>query len=295
RDRELVVEEERSAIAGDRAYRFSHVLLRDVAYAIVTKAERAQLHRAFAEWVARRGEDDHAAIRAYHLDRAAQLVEELDGSVDDELASEAAAALETAGRQALAGNSFSRARRLLSRAVELDRTPARQFYAASAAVELGDLGAVAVEMEAVRENAEASGDTHLHGRALNALALVALARDGDADRSQRLAEQALATLPEDDVDGRVATLFRLASATWWPGDVRQAEAFVRDALELAERHGHRDLRARALRTLQWLLETRLELAEAAELVRALDPPGEDVLDRARTLAARASLLRLEGR
>src|SRR5581483_623554 len=135
RDRELVVEEERSAIAGDRAYRFSHVLLRDVAYAIVTKAERAQLHRAFAEWVARRGEDDHAAIRAYHLDRAAQLVEELDGSVDHGLASEAAAALETAGRQALAGNSFSRARRLLSRAVELDCTPARQFYAASAAVE----------------------------------------------------------------------------------------------------------------------------------------------------------------
>src|SRR5581483_5082592 len=193
--------------------------------------------------------DDNAAIRAYHLDRAVRLVEEIESTVEPELAAEAAAALETAGSQALASNSYSRARRLLSRAVELECNPQRQYLAASAAVELGDLGAVAVEMEAVRANACESGDAFLHGRALNALALVALARDGDAHESRRLAEEALATLPRDDVEGRASTLFRLATAAWWPGEVRQAEGFVRQVLELVEEHGRRDLRGRALRSL----------------------------------------------
>jgi class 3 adenylate cyclase/tetratricopeptide (TPR) repeat protein len=292
--RDLIVDEERSAIPGDRAYRFSHVLIRDVAYTIVTKTERALLHRRFADWVATRHED-HAAIRAYHLDRAALYVQELEGAVDAELSAEAAAALETAGAQALESNSFSRARRLLSRAVELECNPHRQFLAASAAVELGDLGAVAVEMAAVRDTAREHDDAFLHGRALNALALVALARDGDAHESQRLAEEALATLPPDDVEGRAATLFRLATAAWWPGEVRRAEAFVRQVLDLVEEHGRRDLRGRALRSLAWLLEVRLELDDAAALILALDPPGEDVLERARTANATASLLRLQGR
>jgi class 3 adenylate cyclase/tetratricopeptide (TPR) repeat protein len=292
--RELVVDEERSAISGDRAYRFRHVLIRDVAYATVTKAQRADWHRRFAEWVAARG-DDHTGIRAYHLERAAALVEELDGAVEQELAVEAAAALESAGSDALRSNAFSRARRLLARAVELECTANRQFLAASAAVELGDLGAVAREMDAVRGWARADGEASLEGRALNALALVALARDGDAVESGRLAEEALAVLPEDDVDGRMSTLFRLAAAAWWPGEVRRAESYVRQALGLAEEHGRRDLRARALRTLQWLLEVRLELDEAGELLRALDPPGDDVLEQARTLHAAGSLLRMQGR
>src|SRR5205085_2587993 len=93
--------------------------------------------------------------------------------------------------------------------------------------------------------------------------------------------------PDDDVDGRVATLFRLATAAWWPGDVRGAETFVRQALELAEQHGRRDLRGRALRTLEWLLKMQLELDEAAELLDALDPPGEDALGEAERLAISA--------
>jgi len=293
RRRELVLDEERSAISGDRAYRFRHVLIRDVAYATVTKAQRAEWHRRFAEWVAARG-DDQAAIRAYHLERAASLQEELEGRVDGNLAAEAAAALEAAGNEALRSKSFSRARRLFARSAELECTATWQFLAASAAVELGDLGAVAAEMDRVRGWASTDGEASLHGRALNALALVALARDGDAVESEQLAEEALAVLPEDDVDGRASTLFRLAAAAWWPGEVRRAEAFVRQALALAEEHGRRDLRASALRMLQWLLEVRLELDEAAELVRAVDPPGDDVLEQARTLHAKGSLLRMQG-
>src|SRR5207253_3052880 len=41
-ERELIVPEERSTIAGDRAYQFKHVLIRDVAYSAMTKVERAE-------------------------------------------------------------------------------------------------------------------------------------------------------------------------------------------------------------------------------------------------------------
>jgi class 3 adenylate cyclase/tetratricopeptide (TPR) repeat protein/Arc/MetJ family transcription regulator len=294
-DRELIVAEERSAISGDRAFRFRHVLIRDVAYATVTKAERATLHRRFAAWVAERTAEDVAAIRAYHLDRACTLLAELDGRVQPELAAEAAAALEEAGERALRGSAFVNARRLFRRAFELEPVPRRRYLAASAAVELGDLGAVATEMEAVRELAVGEGDAFLHGRALNALAFVALARDGDAVTSEALAHQALETLPEDDVDGRAVALFRLASATWWPGNVRRAETYVRRVLEIADEHGRLDLRRRALRMLLWLLEVRLELDEAAEVLEAVGPPGDDVLERARTKHAEAGLYRLQGR
>ena len=96
-DREFVVPEERSTISGDRAFRFKHVLIRDVAYGGMSKAQRADEHRAFAEWVDERARDELAGIRAYHLDQAVQLLDELGGSVSEQLAHEAAAALEQAG------------------------------------------------------------------------------------------------------------------------------------------------------------------------------------------------------
>ena len=294
-ERELVVREERSAISGDRAFRFYHGLIRDVAYAGVTKTERAGLHQRFAEWVLARAPEDAAAIRAYHLERAATLLAELDGAVDARLAADAAAALQEAGERALRGNAFATARRLLLRSVDLESTPRREYLAAKAAVELGDLGVVAVEMERVREAAQSLGDRFLEGNALNALAIVSLARDGDAAESERRAQAALDILPPDDVEGQLDALFRLTSAAWWPGDVRRAEGYARQALERAAAHDLREPHGRSLRILQWLLEVRLELDEAAELVATYGPTPDDVLERARVRHAEASLLRLQGR
>ena len=95
-DRDFIGEVERSAIPGDHAYQFSHVLIRDVAYAGMTKAERAENHQRFAEWIEERVADDLVEVRAHHLDRAAALVAELDGSVP-------ARARRPGGRSARAG------------------------------------------------------------------------------------------------------------------------------------------------------------------------------------------------
>jgi class 3 adenylate cyclase/tetratricopeptide (TPR) repeat protein len=289
-ERDLIAPVERSTISGDRAFQFTHVLIRDVAYGALTKAERAETHRSFAGWVP----VELVEVSAYHLDRACALLAELDGAPPEALAVEAAAALEAAGRRAYGADSFAKARRLARRAHELSPTPHRLYLAADAACQLGDLGTVATEMEQVRIQAAAAGDAALEGRALCGLATAALGRDGDPVESVRLAEEALATLPADDLEARATALRRLASAAWWTNDLRAAESSTREALALADRAARDDLRIDALGQLQWLLELQLQL-DAAEEVFAERPIGEGVLTRARAAHALGSLRRMQGR
>src|SRR5215218_516130 len=88
-DRDLVVPEERSTIGHDEAFRFRHLLIREVAYGSTTKAQRADDHRTFAAWLAEHAPEELAEIRPYHLDQAAALLAELDGSPPSELARDA--------------------------------------------------------------------------------------------------------------------------------------------------------------------------------------------------------------
>ena len=50
------------SLAGEREFAFKHALTREVAYASVPRARRAQLHARFAAWVERvaDGRDEHA-------------------------------------------------------------------------------------------------------------------------------------------------------------------------------------------------------------------------------------------
>ncbi len=59
-----------TAEPGDDGYRFHHVLLRDAAYATLTRADRAGLHERVADWLDRDGPGDDA-LAGYHLEQAA--------------------------------------------------------------------------------------------------------------------------------------------------------------------------------------------------------------------------------
>jgi tetratricopeptide (TPR) repeat protein len=50
-DRELVVSQVSSTLAGEREFVFKHVLTRDVAYATLSRRDRAQAHAAVASWI----------------------------------------------------------------------------------------------------------------------------------------------------------------------------------------------------------------------------------------------------
>ncbi len=293
--RDLIVAEERSSIPGDHAYQFKHLLIRDVAYGAITKADRAENHQIFAAWLAERAPDEQVEARAHHLDRAAVLLAELDGEVPVQLAHEAAEALELAGDRACRRDAFTDARRLYLRALDLEPTLDRRYLAADAAEELGELGVVAEEMERVLAQAHEAGAPQLEGRALSALAGVALNRDGNPRDAMRLAIAALEVLPASDTDARFESLGRLAAAAWWPGDLQTAETHIRKAAALAEEAGRRDLWVRAMGNLLWLLELRLDLPAAEVIFDELDPPGESALERARANRVRGSLRRIQGR
>ncbi len=283
-ERDFVAEEQRSSITGERAFRFKHVLIRDVAYSGLSKDARATLHRRFADWLKERRADELVEIRAYHLDQASRLLAELDGLVPHELAREAAAALEVAGNRALAREANRAGRTLLLRAVELEPTLERRFHAARAAWRLADLPAVSREMEDVAREAAEDGDREIEGRALTALAEVTLLRDGDLPRAQELAERGLQVLDPDD---RFRTLMVLAKIARWQGGMVGYEDYVRQGLELAQRLGRVDLEAQATRELADGLATQLRDEEALRMIdRALVLAEESgsVMARAHALA-----------
>src|SRR5215210_5496674 len=149
--RDFVVTEPRSTITGEKAYRFKHVLIREVAYGGLAKASRAEHHLRFADWLHERAGDELLEIRAFHLDHASALLAELDGAPPADLAARAAQVLEQAGRRALSREAFRGARHLLLRSVELEPTLERRWFAARAAARMGDWLAVPPEMAAVRD------------------------------------------------------------------------------------------------------------------------------------------------
>ncbi len=170
------------------------MLIRDVAYGGLAKGERARLHRAFAGWLRARSADELVEAQAYHLERAASLSAELEGQIPADLRAEAADVLERAGCRALDREANRTARRLLLRAIELEPSLERQFYAARAAWRLWELPAASLEMEDVRSLAKAAGDRTIEGLALTQLAEIDLNRNADVERGRALGLEALELL-----------------------------------------------------------------------------------------------------
>src|SRR5918995_142712 len=244
---------------------FDDLLIRDVAYAGLAKGSRAELHQQVADWLHEVAGEELVEIRAYHLDHAATLLEELDGEAPEELATRAAGALEKAGRRALAQEANQAARRLLVRSVELEPTLQRRFLAARAARRLADLPAQAVEMERVFADATEAGDVRLQGLALTALAENALLRDADLPRGRELVEQALVLLDDAKPEDRIEALATRARIGWWLGDLDDDERWNMKALEVAREIGRKDLEASAADELASSAIARLDLDRATRL------------------------------
>jgi class 3 adenylate cyclase/tetratricopeptide (TPR) repeat protein len=269
--RDFIVRENRSSISGETAYRFKHVLIREVAYGGLSKSERADHHLRFASWLKERAGDELLEVRAYHLDHAASLQRELEGEIPAELAAEAAAALDEAGRRAFAREANSAARRLFLSALELEPTLQRRFEAARAAWRITDYPVVSREMEEVCAAAEAEDDRAILGRALTALADAAIVREADVPRAERLVEKALAVLDPDDKVARFDALAVRGTIAWARGDLSTEERVTLEALELAREAGRKDLESEMLDTLASVYMSRLELDQADSLLeRAIE-------------------------
>jgi len=237
--RKELVRPERAQLAGDDAYRFRHLLIRDAAYEALPKAARADLHRRFAGWLEERGESlvELDEILGYHLEQAARYLEEL-GRDDAGLAEEAADRLAAAGRTALWRDDDRAARSLLERALALRKRVDVHLvlYVAESRFTIDLQGGLAA-LEQAADDAEKAGDA-----AGAALARVAAAHwrldsaSGSLDELERLAGAALPLL---EAAGDEAGLGHVWSSLAFVYGKRRRYDEVERAAEEALRHFER--------------------------------------------------------
>jgi class 3 adenylate cyclase len=118
---------ERAPSDSEASYRFTHAIIREVAYHLMSFAQRGALHRSLVLW----HEQHHAhelarfsAVLAHHASEAAR--------ADLTRVADAVRYLELAGEQAAATYANQEAVRLFSRIVELARTPGFELAGSSA-------------------------------------------------------------------------------------------------------------------------------------------------------------------
>jgi class 3 adenylate cyclase/tetratricopeptide (TPR) repeat protein len=123
-ERRDLVRPGRPDLPGERAYSFSHILVRDAVYGLLPKARRAELHERFGEWLTTRaaGERDLGEIIGFHFEQAHRCSTELHpvrGPDQRRLGLAAADRLGAVGRTALGRGDVPAAVNLLRRATRL--------------------------------------------------------------------------------------------------------------------------------------------------------------------------------
>jgi class 3 adenylate cyclase/tetratricopeptide (TPR) repeat protein len=155
----------RGELPGEAGYHFSHVLIRDVAYELLPKSERAELHERYAAWLDRRAGARYAELVGYHFEQAHRLHAELRPRAAAERRTLAVAAVDrlaTAGRAALARGDLPGGISLLDRTAALlePDDPERSDSLSELALALVQIGnlprAEAVLVDATRAAAAAN-------------------------------------------------------------------------------------------------------------------------------------------
>jgi class 3 adenylate cyclase len=198
--RKELVRPARAQLAGDEAYRFRHLLIRDAAYDALPKAVRAELHEGFAGWLEERGAEliERDEILGYHLEQAARYKQEL-GRADPPLAERAGERLAAGGTRALWRGDDRAAKRLLERALTLLRPIRLDVYLE---LDLADAQPTEQEAAAVAEvaadQARAANDRRREAvaRVVAARHRLMLAAPGSVDELEALAHEALPLLRE---------------------------------------------------------------------------------------------------
>jgi tetratricopeptide (TPR) repeat protein len=116
--KEFVRRERRSSVAAENEYAFRHLLVRDVAYSQIPRAQRAEKHRLAAEWLEGLGRpEDHAELLAHHYSSALELARAA-GVDTTSLSERARVTLREAGDRAYALGAFPAAMGFYRDAVE---------------------------------------------------------------------------------------------------------------------------------------------------------------------------------
>jgi class 3 adenylate cyclase/tetratricopeptide (TPR) repeat protein len=295
RVKELVVLREPSSLAGSREFGFRHVLIRDVAYESVPKAERAEKHLQVARWAEERlaaREEELVELLASHYHRALTYRQEVPSADGAELANLRERVLEygrRAGRRA-ADLWESRAaaawfRIALEQAERLDLARLERARIALEYLDAAILGEpveqtlpVGLEAVALIEGlAEADSEALSLLARLQAHVAFLTYGTGRADEARAVLEGALARVEGGPpTQARALLLWRLGWLTWRAFSPGQAVAVLQRAVAEAREVGDAGTERLALHDLGIafeysgsagdglrLLEQSLELAREA--------------------------------
>ena len=258
--RKQLIQPEPSPFAGDDAFRFSHILIRDAAYESMPKRTRAELHDRFASWLEHVVGDrlpEYEEIVGYHLEQSFRYLSEL-GPIGDRgltVAQRASTRLNFAGRRAFARGDVQGAAGLLSRAADLlpKGDPTRVQLLPEIAAVLTQTGAWR-EAESVLEEAidtaRAVGDTRSETLAAVRLTWLSLHTQRYAVNSDAMPEieRAISTFEELGDDGGLAeALLLVVGVEFWSGRAERAIEAADRAIWHARRSNDARRESEALR------------------------------------------------
>jgi len=288
-----------ATIAGDDAFRFRHLLIRDAAYDGLPKVTRAELHERFARWLedAAAGMPELDEIAGWHMEQSVRYRRELGQESDPQVARRAAEHLHTASGRARERGDSSAARSLLDRALTLvpeeDALYARLAVdLAEQLIEVGDLGRADELLTFCEHRPEVATFA-----ALNRLEWINRTRPVESTAAiERQLPELLEQLAADGDERGLAKAHMVGFFSHWlESQAQEAEKEVRLAAEHARRAGDMGLRSRAL---SWYMASlfygpRDSHTVAAEL-DALEREEKGPYLAAFLKTARAELLTFEG-
>ena len=251
--REMLRRERRSTVAGDTEYAFRHVLMRDVAYGQIPRAQRADKHQRAAAWIESLSVDRGNApdMLAHHYSRALEYRRDA-GQPTEELELRARLALRDAGDRARALSSLTAAQRHYAAALTLwpkDDPSWPDLVVTTADAGLGQSRADMIEaLDLARDRLLASG--HIANAAM-AQMLTGFQYWNEARGEESIAAFAAAgsMIEQAEPSATVARVSsRLAINSMLRGQFEDTMAFSARALAIAEELGLADIRYHVLNT-----------------------------------------------
>jgi class 3 adenylate cyclase len=267
-------------------YVFRHILIREVAYQTLPRAERGRLHAAAGRWLEDRAagrEDAFAELIAYHYREAATIGAGL--SVEDtdreEVIRKAIAWLRRAAEAAMAGAALVEAARHLRSALELSDVELKgELYERLGDVGLSGAGSVEAYREALDIYRQLGRSADLQLRALAKLLTVhtrsqgAVAVRPSVQQMDLLRAEGRALLGQAaDTEAKAMFLISEGFYPFWRAfgggltneHIAEGEASAGEGLTLAEQLGNAKLRSMALDALAGCVQMRGGWREARQI------------------------------
>lgn len=272
--KEFVRRQRSSSVGGEQEYAFRHLLVRDVAYGQIPRLPRAEMHAQAAGWLESLGRpEENAEMLAHHYLEALRLLRASGRPVPSSLSDKARVAAWDAGRRALALAAYQSARRWFEAALELwpPDDPARFEVALDYGRSRFDDTTMSDDtlLEAT-EGLLAVGNIGGAAQALMMLGSTSWVR-GDRDRAFEHLDRAEALLADQPPSpAKANVLQRLGRFAVLADDMDRAIEEGTESLELAERFGLDDMRARNLNTLGMARVHKGDLGGFDQLQEALD-------------------------